>query len=681
MDTKIPAKKMKRLEKKKQKVAAFLELVKPTNEDSLEPSVKNRSMSSVSSSSFTGMGPWTPVSKTNSDTIDQAAYNISSEEYMQLKSDLKKRKKYLMAKPTLRLKEVGEKASISMNEPGKIIPLFAADIQHLLFFPIFGGPYHPPYLPPRWCYFERSQKVSQIIVFVVEGASSYTFFSNESQFPTLSKEFEIKAEFVSPFGYQSDIAAELSVVKLNRQEEERLNKRFGKITFMNSADSVAEHKKLKSAFPIDLFENYLKESCVPNESSQQDEKMDSTLSICETPLPATDKFSRVLLLLSPHQMLDENYPLPLPGELALKYSDFKFTKDTYSEVTAHSPLFGLDCEMCLSAEGQELTRIALVNEKHEVIYDSLVKPTNKIINYLTQYSGITKNMLVNVTKTLEDVQDDIRAILPADAILVGQSLNMDLQAMKMMHPYVIDTSVIFNLSGVRRHKPKLSKLASEFLNMEIQSGDAGHDSVEDSLASLKLVQLKLMNSIDFGDAVTNVVAELSEIKCKIDEEQGKNITRVKSDQSESEILLQYWQRNTHRISSLFRHTILDKKTAAVIGCQDIMDTYSSYLPKEDSSKMGRIVTSGNEETVVKTCSLAEKYFFNVSHITINPEKASDVAGKIDDWCKQIRNSIKENGLLIVLFPGSKKTNANGLAFVKIVFPPCPIPTRNTGKNS
>lgn len=66
--------------------------------------------------------------------------------------------------------------------------------------------------------------------------------------------------------------------------------------------------------------------------------------------------------------------------------------------------------------------------------------------------------------------------------------------------------------------------------------------------------------IDFGDAVTNVVAELSEIKCKIDEEQGKNITRVKSDQSESEILLQYWQRNTHRISSLFRHTILDKKT-------------------------------------------------------------------------------------------------------------------------
>lgn len=36
---------------------------------------------------------------------------------------------------------------------------------------------------------------------------------------------------------------------------------------------------------------------------------------------------------------------------------------------------------------------------------------------------------------MEDVQDDIRAILPADAILVGQSLNMDLQAMKVSNDH------------------------------------------------------------------------------------------------------------------------------------------------------------------------------------------------------------------------------------------------------
>ena len=50
---------------------------------------------------------------------------------------------------------------------------------------------------------------------------------------------------------------------------------------------------------------------------------------------------------------------------------------------------------------------------------------------------------------LSEVQNALREILPADCILVGQSLNSDLIALKMMHPYVIDTSVIFNITGER----------------------------------------------------------------------------------------------------------------------------------------------------------------------------------------------------------------------------------------
>jgi RNA exonuclease 1 len=38
-----------------------------------------------------------------------------------------------------------------------------------------------------------------------------------------------------------------------------------------------------------------------------------------------------------------------------------------------------------------------VNESLEVVYHTLVKPVNPITNYLTQYSGVTREMLQDVT--------------------------------------------------------------------------------------------------------------------------------------------------------------------------------------------------------------------------------------------------------------------------------------------
>ena len=55
-------------------------------------------------------------------------------------------------------------------------------------------------------------------------------------------------------------------------------------------------------------------------------------------------------------------------------------------------------------------------------------------NYLTEYSGLTEEMLADVSVTLADVQRAIQEVLPPDAILVGHSMHFDLKALKMAHP-------------------------------------------------------------------------------------------------------------------------------------------------------------------------------------------------------------------------------------------------------
>ncbi|EDL17191.1 RIKEN cDNA 2610020H08, isoform CRA_f [Mus musculus] len=79
----------------------------------------------------------------------------------------------------------------------------------------------------------------------------------------------------------------------------------------------------------------------------------------------------------------KTFHFPLPG--SPNYENFILTKYT-GFITDSSPLFGLDCEVCLTSMGKELTRISLVTEGGYCLIDELVKPDLKILDYLTRYS-------------------------------------------------------------------------------------------------------------------------------------------------------------------------------------------------------------------------------------------------------------------------------------------------------
>lgn len=159
------------------------------------------------------------------------------------------------------------------------------------------------------------------------------------------------------------------------------------------------------------------------------------------------------------------------------------------------PLFALDCEMCRTDEGLVLARVSLVNEDGKVVLDELVQPPGPVTDYLTRWSGITPDMLQGVTTTLADVQARVRALLPGDAVLVGHSLENDLKALKLVHPRVIDTALLYPHAAGDTHKYGLKALAERYLGRLIQVQGDGHDSVEDAMACLDLVRLKLQRGI------------------------------------------------------------------------------------------------------------------------------------------------------------------------------------------
>uniref|UniRef100_A0A8C4VU70 RNA exonuclease 5 n=1 Tax=Gopherus evgoodei TaxID=1825980 RepID=A0A8C4VU70_9SAUR len=155
--------------------------------------------------------------------------------------------------------------------------------------------------------------------------------------------------------------------------------------------------------------------------------------------------------------------------------------------TDSSPLFGLDCEMCLTEKGNEVTRVSLVDAEGRCIMDELIKPETQILNYLTRYSGITRKILLPVKTKLPEIQDKLKKLLPRDAVLVGHSLNADLHALQMIHPSVIDTSLLFARHKGRRFKLKF--LAKAVLGKEIQcENKVGHDPTEDAEAAIELLQ-------------------------------------------------------------------------------------------------------------------------------------------------------------------------------------------------
>jgi RNA exonuclease 1 len=98
------------------------------------------------------------------------------------------------------------------------------------------------------------------------------------------------------------------------------------------------------------------------------------------------------------------------------------------------------------------------------------------------------------------IQERLLPLLTPHTILIGHSLNADLRVLKITHPFIIDTSILYQHPRGPPLKSSLKWLAQKYLNREIQKGHgvSGHDSVEDARACLDLVKLKCERGPQWG---------------------------------------------------------------------------------------------------------------------------------------------------------------------------------------
>uniref|UniRef100_A0AAQ5ZWS6 Exonuclease domain-containing protein n=1 Tax=Amphiprion ocellaris TaxID=80972 RepID=A0AAQ5ZWS6_AMPOC len=157
----------------------------------------------------------------------------------------------------------------------------------------------------------------------------------------------------------------------------------------------------------------------------------------------------------------------------------------------HAGVFALDCEMCYTKQGLELTRVTVIDSEMKVIYDTFVKPESKVVDYNTRFSGVMEEDLESATITLRDVQAVLLSMFSAESILIGHSLESDLLALKLIHSSVVDTAIVFPHRLGLPYKRALKNLMADHLKRIIQDNVEGHDSSEDASACMELMIWKI----------------------------------------------------------------------------------------------------------------------------------------------------------------------------------------------
>ncbi|CAK9090195.1 unnamed protein product [Durusdinium trenchii] len=133
--------------------------------------------------------------------------------------------------------------------------------------------------------------------------------------------------------------------------------------------------------------------------------------------------------------------------------------------------------------------VALVNGQEEVLLKEIIKPEKPIISCLTPLTGVTKADL-DKGISLNEAVAKLKRLLPADAVLVGQSCASDIEWMMLEKGVdfaeVVDLGEIFKGYNARYGNYSVHSLQHEARVLLGKTARGAHDPAWDAQVSVAL---------------------------------------------------------------------------------------------------------------------------------------------------------------------------------------------------
>lgn len=220
------------------------------------------------------------------------------------------------------------------------------------------------------------------------------------------------------------------------------------------------------------------------------------------------------------------FKVSAPGSLA---SILNFAQTPENPSVPADRAISFDCEMGYTVLGLELIRLTVVSwPLGEKLLDVLVRPMGEILDLNSRYSGVwpedlarakpwsadahlgtraeqpetgsedgeVPKMPLPIVSSPEAAREIFFSLISPSTPLIGHGLENDLNSVRIVHPTLIDTILLYPHRKGLPCRYGLKTLMSSHLGIKIQQETGpkvtGHDSAEDARAAGDLVRLKVV---------------------------------------------------------------------------------------------------------------------------------------------------------------------------------------------